>query len=496
MKYLTFFLVVLTFLLQACMVGPDYNKPNTELGEDWVGKSVSKQYSNQEPDITWWESLGDPQLTAYVKEAVNSNYDLVVASARVIESRALRGVASSAFYPQIDSDTSYQRFRQSENGVIAIGTLSDLGFADKQGDLYQAGFDAFWEIDIFGGTRRSVEAATARLEAAVENRRDILISVIAEVARNYIELRGAQRGLAVSENNIRIQTDTLKLVENKYKAGLSSELDVARARAQLESTKASVPPIRASIRASAYRIAVLLGKEPRALLEELLATKPIPVTPDVVPVGLQSDLLLRRPDIRRVERELKAANADIGVATAELFPRFFITGGAGLESVSFADFFKASSSIWSIGPSVPWPVFQGGRIRSNIKATEARESAELARYKQTVLLALEEVESSLVRYAEQELERRSLSEAVEASQKAVDLAEVVYDKGLADFLTVLDAERTLTDFEDRLVRSETDLVINLISLYKALGGGWQAFEDSPVKKLPYYSINDLNFKPM
>jgi len=342
MKYLIFFLFVLTFLIQACMVGPDYNKPNTELGEDWVGKSVSKQYSNQEPDLTWWDSLGDPQLTAYVKEAVNSNYDLVVASARVREARALRGVASSAFYPQIDSDTSYQRFRQSENGVIAIGTLSDLGFADEQGDLYQAGFDAFWEIDIFGGTRRSVEAATARLEAAVENRRDVLISVIAEVARNYIELRGAQRGLEVAEKNIRIQTDTLKLVENKFKTGLSSELDVARARVQLESTKASVPPIRTSIRASAYRISVLLGQEPRVLLEELIVTKPIPGTPDIVPVGLQSDLLLRRPDIRSVERQLKAATADIGVATADLFPRFFITGAVGLESVSFTDFFKGS----------------------------------------------------------------------------------------------------------------------------------------------------------
>ncbi|MEM7008653.1 MAG: TolC family protein [Thermodesulfobacteriota bacterium] len=471
------FLILLALLLQSCMVGPNYEQPQTNLGDDWVGESYSQDYSEQDVDLSWWESLGDPQLTLYVNEAVSSNYDISIASARVREARALRGVSASAYYPQIDSDASYQRFRQSENGIIDIGTLSDLGFADDQGDLYQAGFDAFWEIDIFGGTRRSVEAANARVEAAVENRRDVLISVISEVARNYVELRGAQKGLTVSEKNIRIQTDTLNLVENKYKAGLSSELDVARARAQLESTRSTLPPIRASIRASAYRIAVLLGRRPGALLDELLKTKPIPSTPDIVPIGLPSDLLLRRADLRRVESELMAATADIGVATSDLFPKFFITGAAGLESVSFSDFFDASSGVWSIGPSVSWPIFQGGRIRSNIKVAEAVNDAELSRYQQTILLALEEVESSLVRYAEEELRRRSLNESAKSSQKAVNLAEVVYEKGLADFLTVLDAERTLTEVEDRLVRSETELVVNLIALYKALGGGWESFEE-------------------
>lgn len=482
MKQTMLLILASTFLLQSCMVGPDYKQPVTEFNEDWTGESYSSDFLEGVPDLSWWETLGDPQLTAYVKEAVESNYDIAIASARVREARALRGIASSAFYPNIDSDAGYQRFRQSENGLIDIGTLSDMGFADEEGDLYQAGFDAFWELDIFGGTRRSVQAADARLQAAVEDRRDVLVSVIAEVARNYVELRGSQRALEVSEKNIRIQTDTLNLVENKYKAGLSSQLDVARARTQLESTKSTVHPIRASIRASAYRVAVLLGKNPDALLEELLMTKPIPETPDIVPIGLPSDLLLRRADLRMVERELEAASADIGVATADLFPRFFITGAAGLESVSFADFFDASSGVWSIGPSVTWPIFQGGRIRSNIKATEARESAELARYRQTVLLALEEVESSLIRYAEQELQRRSLSEAVEAGTKSVKLAEVVYNKGLADFLTVLDAERTLTEVEDRFVRSETDVVLNLISLYKALGGGWEVFEEDIARR--------------
>lgn len=482
MKHALLLFIATAFLLQSCMVGPDYKQPTAEFNDDWAGESYSGDFSEGAPDLSWWDSLGDPQLSGYVKQAVESNYDITIASARVREARALRGIASSAFYPNIDSNASYQRFRQSENGVIDIGTLSDLGFADDQGDLYQAGFDAFWELDIFGGTRRAVQAADARLEAAVEQRRDVLVSVIAEVARNYVELRGSQRGLEVSEKNIRIQTETLNLVENKYKAGLSSQLDVARARTQLESTKSTVPPIRASIRASAYRISVLLGRQPDALLEELLLTKPIPNTPDIVPVGLPSDLLLRRPDLRKVERELEAASADIGVATAELFPRFFISGAAGLESVSFTDFFDTSSGVWSIGPSVTWPIFQGGRIRSNIKATEARESLELARYQQTVLLALEEVESSLVRYAEQELERRSLSEAVKSGTKSVNLAEIVYRKGLADFLTVLDAERTLTEVEDRLVKSETEVVLNLISLYKALGGGWEVFEDDVVMK--------------
>lgn len=465
------------FLLASCMVGPDFKKPVTKTAPEWLGESISSEYVSEEPDLTWWESLGDPMLTEYIGRAVESNYDIQIASARVLEARALRGIAASEFYPQIEADASYQRLRQSENGLVSVGALSDLGFADVESDLYQAGFDAFWEIDIFGGTRRSVEAADARLLASIENRRDVLLTVISEVARNYVELRGSQRRLAVSEKNIRIQSDTLEFVENRAKVGLASELDTSRARAQLESTKSTVPPIRASIKASAYRLAVLLGQQPGALISELESVKPIPLTPDIVPVGLPSDLLLRRPDLRQVEQELHAATADIGVATADLFPRFFITGAAGLESVSFSDFFKASSGAWSIGPSVTWPVFRGGAIRSNIKAAEARGSAELSRYRQTVLIALEEVESALVRYAEEELERRELKNAAGSSTTAVKLAQVVYDKGLADFLTVLDAERVLTEIEDRLVLSETEVVLKLIALYKSLGGGWEVFEE-------------------
>lgn len=472
-----YFILLLSVLLTSCMVGPDYKKPVTQTPQEWIGESGGSEFINEEPDLSWWESLGDPQLTEYVKKAAVFNHDIQIASARVKEARALRGIAASKFYPQIDSDALYQRLRQSENGVVSIGALSDLGFAELETDLYQAGFDAFWEIDIFGGTRRSVEAADARLAASVENRRDVLLSVIAEVARNYVELRGTQRRLAVSQKNIRIQSDTLTFVENRVKAGLSSELDASRARAQLESTRSTVPPLRASIKATAYRLSVLLGRQPGVLLEELLQQKPIPHTPDLVPVGLPSDLLLRRPDLRALEQELHAATAEIGVATSDLFPKFFITGAAGLESVSFSDLFKASSGAWSIGPSVSWPVFRGGAIRSNIKATEARQSLELARYTQTVLIALEEVESALVRYAEEELARRELRRAADSSTVAVSLAQVVYDKGLADFLTVLDAERVLTEIEDRLVQSETEVVLKLIVLYKSLGGGWEVFED-------------------
>ncbi len=296
------------------------------------------------------------------------------------------------------------------------------------------------------------------------------------MARNYAELRGAQRRLELANKNIRIQADTLELVENKQRTGLAPELDVQRARTQLKITRSRVPDLRAAVHAAAFRIAVLTGRQPGERLVELAQQRPIPAPPEIVPVGLPSELLLRRPDVRRAERELHAATADIGVATAELYPRFFLTGSAGLESVSFTDAFDASSRTWSIGPRIRWPIFQGGRLRANISAKEARRDAAYQRFQQAVLTALEDVERSLVDYAEEQLKRRELEDAVQASTRAVDLASVLYEQGLADFLTVLDAERTLRDVEDQLAASETSATVEVIRLYKALGGGWEVFE--------------------
>ncbi len=358
-----------------------------------------------------------------------------------------------------------------------MGTLSEVGLATLETSLFDSGFDASWEIDIFGGIRRSIEASDANVEVAVETRRDVLLSVIAEVSRNYIELRGAQRRLAVAKNNTNIQLATLTLVGNKFKAGIVAEIDATRAAAQLTTTQARIPPFRAEIVGAAHRLAVLTGKQPRALLSTLLGTKPVPNPPNLVPTGLPSELLRRRPDVRRAERHLAVASARIGQASADLYPRFFLVGLAGLESISAADLFAGSSRAWSLGPSIRWPVFQGGRIRANIAAAQAQFDSAYAHFQQSMLVATEDVETTLVGFSEQQNQVEMLTLAERESLRSVELAHVLYDKGLKDFLTVLNAERMLTEVRDRLVQSETTEVLQFIKLYKALGGGWQAYEE-------------------
>ena len=457
-------------LLAGCtVVGPDYEKPEPALAPEFHGAGGEEQGGPVRPD--WWMALGDEQLAGYIRDAVESNHDLERAQARVREARALRRAESSRFLPSVGVGAAYQRFESSENGV-----LGSRGLGGIDDDLFEGSFDASWEIDLFGGIRRGTEAADARLQAAADARRGTLLSVISEVARNYAELRGAQRRLELAEKNIRIQSDTLELVGNKVSTGLAPELDLQRARTQLKITRSRVPGLRAAVHAAAFRIAVLTGRQPAELLEDLAQPRPIPAPPEVVPVGLPSELLRRRPDVRRAERELHAATADIGVATADLYPRFFLTGAAGVESVSFTDAFESSGRTWSIGSLIRWPIFQGGRLRANVSAAEARRDAAYQRFQQVVLTALEDVERSLVDYAEEQLERRELDDAVEASTRAVELASVLYEKGLADFLTVLDAERTLRDAEDLLAASETSVTVDVIRLYKALGGGWEVFE--------------------
>lgn len=460
---------LLGVLAQGCMVGPSYTRPSVPQQESWHPTEAA---AAKPVDGAWWRGLNDPLLVKYIETGLSQNQDLEAAQARIREARALRGVAAAVLLPEVSSSAAYSRSRISENAGLAA--QAPAGFLKFEQSLFQVGFDAGWEIDLFGGRRREVEAAGARAEASVEAYRDAMVSVMAEIARNYVELRGAQRQLSVAEKNSDIQDKTLALVESKLDAEVGSELEVAQAKAQLERIRAAIPSFRASIRASAHRLAVLTGQTPDSLLEELLATAPIPDPPDMVPVGLPSDLLLRRPDLRRAENDLHAATADIGAATADLYPRFSLTGSSSLDSERFVNLFRGSSGAWSIGPSISWPVFQGGRIRSNIAATEARRDEALARYRQAVLTALEEVETALVRYAERQVERERLALSLESQAKAVEMSQVRYREGVQDFLPVLDAERQLSEVENSLAVSETQVLVNLISLYKALGGGWDA----------------------
>ena len=468
---------VIAVLISGCMVGPDYTPPSVPRQSGW--QTVQGAAALEPGDVRWWRELKDPELVCCIEKGISGNQNIKEAQARVREARGLRGVAAAGLLPQVDSSALYNRSLTSDTaGIISQLPKELISSINFEQDLYQGGFDASWEIDIFGGKRREVQAASARAQSSIENYRDVMISVIAEIARNYVELRGAQRQLSIAEKNSDIQEKTLSLVKIRQDAKITSDLEVEQAKAQLERTRGAIPSLRASIRGSAYRLAVLTGQPPNSLLDELLTTSPIPNPPDIVPVGLPSDLLLRRPDLRRAENDLRAAASDIGVATADLYPRFFLTGQGTPQSAKFVDLFRADSFAWSVGPSVSWPVFHGGGIRSNIAAVKARRDEALARYRQAVLTAMEDVETSLVGYAEHQVERERLALSVESQARAVDLAGERFATGIRDFLTVLDAQRQLRDVEDSLVLSETQVLVNLIGLYKALGGGWEQTEVS------------------
>ena len=333
------------------------------------------------------------------------------------------------------------------------------------------------------------QAANAEITAAEFGQRDVLVSLLAEVARNYISARGFQQRLVITHENIQSQRDVLTLTSNLYQNGLSSEVDVQQSSALLTSTEAEVPSLETGFQESVHHLAVLLGQTPGVLMDEMSIEKPIPLTPPTVPAGLPSDLLQRRPDVQRAERELAAATAQIGVATADLFPKFSLTGNVGLESTSASDWFTYGSRYWSAGPTVQWKLFEAGRIRSNIRIQNARQEQALDEYQQTVLTALEDVENALTAYAKEQIRRKSLSQSVEANRQALELSTQLFKSGLQDFIHVLDSERSLYASQDALVQSDQTVSLNLVQLYKALGGGWQdktnstlAFIEKPKKE--------------
>lgn len=451
-------------LLAACVVGPDYERPERPAPASWA-EMAGDRVSSASPETEWWTSFGDPTLDSLIARALEANLDLRVAAARVREARAEAGVVRGALLPEIDAGGSVARNRFSENGTFPL--------SDPTSDLYSAGFDARWELDLFGGTRRELEAAEAEVEASLEDRRAVLVSLLGEVAASYVDLRGNQRLAAVARRNADAARATLELTRTRLAAGLGTELDLSRATALLANAEAPLPQFEGAARVAMHRLGVLLALAPGELASELEAPHPIPAPPAQILVGLPSELLARRPDVRRAERELAAATARIGAAVAERYPKFSLTGAFGLESVSSADFADAASRAWSLGPAVRWPLFAGGRILASIEVQDARaEQAKLA-YEQSLLFALEEVENALVAYLREWDHRRALESAAAAGRKSVALADELYRKGLTDFLDVLDAERELYAAELELAASETTASLNVVALYKALGGGWE-----------------------
>jgi NodT family efflux transporter outer membrane factor (OMF) lipoprotein len=323
----------------------------------------------------------------------------------------------------------------------------------------------------------------------------LLVSLLAEVARNYIAARGYQQRLAITFQNIQVQHEILDLTSNRFENGLSSDLDVQQAMALLTATEAEVPSLRTGFDQSVHHLAVLLGQSPGALMDEMSVEKPIPLTPPTVPVGLPSNLLQRRPDVQRSERELAAATARIGAAKADLFPKFSLTGFAGVESTSTGNLFDYASRYWSAGPTVQWELFQAGSIRANVRVQNARHEQALDTYQQTVLVALEDAENAITAYAREQTRRESLSQSVQADEQALELSTQLYNNGLTDFLHVLDSERSLYAAQDALVQSDQAVSINLVQLYKALGGGWQGqFTSASVSSKSHYQKSDGMFQ--
>ncbi len=465
-------LLAALIFLAGCTVGPDYQRPESAMPEDWGESTGAGVMSSPQQIVQWWTLFQDKTLNSMIEQAVSSNKDLKIAGARIREARAHLRMTGAEIFPWLETSGSYTRLRQSEN-ASANGSETGANFPGDQ-NLFQIGFDAGWEIDIFGGVRRTVEAAEAEIDAAKEGRRDVLITLLAEVATNYMELRAGQRRIAISLENIKLQKETLELTRGRFEAGLAGSLEVAQAEALLKATESRLPAIENSVIRAIHRIGVLIGQQPDALSNELLIEGPIPPVPPQVPIGLPSDLLRRRPDVRRAERLLAAQTARIGVATADLFPKFSLTGIAGLKSLESSDLVSGDSRFYSIGPTVNWPVFEGGRIRANIEVQDALGEQALLTYENAVLTSLEDVKNAIVAYSKEQTTCQSLGQAVEASRRADEIARELYSKGLVDFLNVLLSQGALRQAEDQYVRSEQRVSTSLVALFKALGGGWES----------------------
>ena len=477
----TFSIYLCLILLTGCAVGPNFKPPQVKVPANWTGPAPDGQAlpskTAEKNLVDWWKVFNDPTLTSLVERAVGSNLDLKLAEARVRQARAARGVAVSGIGPAVNASGSYERSRSL--GAAATGNNQ------TESNQYQAGFDAIWELDIFGGVRRGIEAADADLQASIENRRDVLVTLTAEVALNYIELRGFQQRIDIAQQNLKSQENSVDLTQQRFQTGFVSGLDVANAEAQVATISAEIPALEASARQSIHSLSVLLGMEPSSLVEELSTRAPIPGAPPTVPVGVPSDLLRLRPDIRLAEAQIHASTARIGVAEADLYPQFTLSGSAVLQSRNPGPSFSWSNRIWSFGPSASLPIFDMGRIRSNIKLQETLNEEDLITYQQTVLTALKEVEDSLIASNKEQERRDALIKAVGFNQKSVELSTALYVQGEADFLNVLEAQRSLYTTEDALASSTQTFSTQLVALYKALGGGWiqtpDAVGTSPVR---------------
>ncbi|MEO7773374.1 MAG: efflux transporter outer membrane subunit [Steroidobacteraceae bacterium] len=466
-------LVCASALLAACAAGPNYRtpKPPATIAAEFIGKDLLAA-TDAAIDLTWWKQFNDPLLDELIDTAVKASYSVAAANARLKEARALRRGQFLDFLPTVTANASYGDVRQS-------GASITPGFP-RDYELYDAGFDATWELDLYGRVRRLNQSARAARDAAEASRNDVALTVISEVARNYFELRGAQNRLAVARRNADYQSQALGLVRSRMDAGRGTQLDTSRAEAQVAVTLSTVPTREADVVRALHRIEVLTAVAPGTLSGKLERTEAkLPPLPPSIALGKPAELLRRRPDVRVAERQLEGASARIGVAVADLFPRITVNGSIGVSAPEFKQLDDHGNDRRSFGPALSWAFLDLGRVYQQIRAAGARNEAALADYQQTVLLALEETENALSDYGRERRRAEYLDQAAKASVNAADLATQRFEGGIADFLTALDAYRTSLDAEDQLAESQTKAATNLIALYKALGGGWEILNAVP-----------------
>jgi len=473
-------------LLGGCTLGPDFVEPNAHLPENTTfnGQPVSDAHLPAPSDPHWWNIFGDPVLTNLESRVADANLDVRTAAIRIAESRYQRGATAAAELPSINGDGKYQRELFSQNGIISL--LSPLagpsGINDQPINEYTVGLDMSWELDLWGRVRRQVEAADAQVDEAQDRRRDALVSSLAELARNYIQLRGTQEQIRIAENNVRVDRDILQLAQQLQQKGVRSGLDAENAAAQVEGVRAQVPSLQQQQIQYQNAIALLLDLPPSSLNGELGSARALRL-PAHVPLGMPSELARRRPDIRQAEDQLHAATANIGVAIASFYPKFQINGQVVLDSLQFSSLYNASSLQYMAGPSVTLPIFDGFRLKSMLHLSEVQQAEAAVTYHRTVLQAWHEVVNAIASLRLEQVRRTRLRAQLEHTRAALDLGRSRYNDGVTDFLTVLDAERSLLQNEQQLAQSTTNVALDLVTLFKALGGGWEQIMPDPPKPM-------------
>ena len=513
-----------TLLLSGCTLGPNFQEPRLFAPGTWFAsrkpQPKTPSLAVAEPiDAAWWQAFNDPVLTKLEERVARSNLNVRLATVRLQESRLQRGVTAADEYPNLNGNASYVREKIADRGVVGLlggssgagssgsTATSANGLSGTQGgvpttvagggrsthvpsfNLFQSGFDSSWEIDFWGRVRREVESADAQIDASAEARRDALVTVLAELARDYVQLRGQQADLQIARDTLASEQASLRITQERQRGGLTTGLDVAQASAEVGTTAAQIPLLEAQIAASVNAISLLLGETPGALSAELLPPQAVPPVPPAVPVGLPSELARRRPDIRRAEAQLHSATADIGQAEADFFPKVTLSGSVGVQAVRFKDLGNVSpfgALQFSGGPSLSIPIFEGGRLKYTLELRKAQQQEAAVSYQQTVLQAFHDVDNALTSYAAEQLRREQLARAVDQGRRALSLARQQYVSGLSTFLDVLTAQRSVLSEEQQYADSTTTVSANLVQLYKALGGGWETNfpRGTPAEKAP------------